>query len=94
MKKKTRWIRGYAIILAVTLTIAHWGNRAVTTLAETSPMERSCTILIDAGHGGVDGGATSCTGVPESQFNLEIAMKLNDLLHLLGGEHLGRHHGH
>ena len=84
MKKKARWIWGYAIILAATLTIAHWGSRAVTTLAETAPMKRSCTILIDAGHGGVDGGATSCTGVLESQFNLEIALRLDDLLHLLG----------
>ena len=32
----------------------------------------------------MDGGATSCTGVLESQINLEIALRLNDLLHLLG----------
>lgn len=84
MKKEARWIWGYAIILSAALAFVCWGNRAVTTLAETSPMQRSCTILIDAGHGGVDGGATSCTGVLESQFNLEIALRLNDLLHLLG----------
>ena len=41
-------------------------------------------MVIDAGHGGVDGGATSCTGVLESTINLEIALKLDDLLHLLG----------
>ena len=84
MKKEVRWIWGYVIILAAELAIVFWGNRAVTTLAETGPIDRSCTILIDAGHGGVDGGATSCTGVPESQFNLEIALALDDLLHLLG----------
>jgi len=48
------------------------------------PMERNHTIVIDAGHGGVDGGATSCTGILESKFNLDIALKLNDLMHLLG----------
>ena len=42
------------------------------------------TIIIDPGHGGVDGGATSCTGVLESQLNLEIGLRLRDLLHLLG----------
>ena len=42
------------------------------------------TIIIDAGHGGVDGGATSCTGIYESQINLEIALRLDDLMHLFG----------
>ena len=42
------------------------------------------TVVIDAGHGGIDGGATSCTGSLESHINLEIATRLNDLLHLLG----------
>lgn len=40
--------------------------------------------MIDAGHGGVDGGATSCSGALESQINLQIALRLNDLMHLLG----------
>jgi len=48
------------------------------------PMERDVIIVIDAGHGGEDGGATSCTGVLESAFNLDIALRLNDLFHLLG----------
>ena len=39
---------------------------------------------MDAGHGGVDGGAVSCTGVHESQINLEIALRIEDLFHLLG----------
>jgi N-acetylmuramoyl-L-alanine amidase len=41
-------------------------------------------IVIDAGHGGIDGGATSCTGVLESHINLEIALRLEDMFHLLG----------
>ena len=77
---------GYCIILVLTLLIAHWGNRAVTVIAENTPPERFHTIIIDPGHGGVDGGATSCTGVLESQFNLEIALRLRDLLHFMGFE--------
>ena len=42
------------------------------------------TVVIDAGHGGMDGGAVSCTGEYESKINLEIALKLNDLMHLVG----------
>lgn len=81
---KHKWIIGYCIIAVLTLLIARWGSRAVTTFVENCPMERSCTIVIDAGHGGVDGGATSCTGLPESRFNLEISLALNDLFHFLG----------
>jgi N-acetylmuramoyl-L-alanine amidase len=32
----------------------------------------------------VDGGATSCSGVLESHTNLQIALRLEDLFHLLG----------
>lgn len=41
-------------------------------------------IVIDPGHGGLDGGATSCTGRLESSYNLEISLRLRDLFHLLG----------
>jgi N-acetylmuramoyl-L-alanine amidase len=44
------------------------------------------TIIIDAGHGGEDGGAISCTGRYESHLNLEIALRLNAVCHLLGHE--------
>jgi N-acetylmuramoyl-L-alanine amidase len=40
--------------------------------------------VIDAGHGGEDGGAVSCTGAKESDINLQIAIRLNDLLRLMG----------
>lgn len=61
-----------------------YGNKAITVMYEQSPIEREYTIIIDAGHGGVDGGAMSCTGQLESTYNLQIALRLNDLLHLLG----------
>lgn len=77
-----------SIILCVYLITAVIGNKVVTTLAENvPPLNRTC-FIIDAGHGGVDGGATSCTGVLESTINLEIALRLNDLMHLLGMETL------
>lgn len=34
------------------------------------------TVLIDPGHGGIDGGAISQNGVKESNINLDIALKL------------------
>ena len=76
----------YWIAAVVVVTVSLAASRAVTVLAESSPISRENVIIIDAGHGGEDGGATSCTGILESQFNLEIALRLNDLMHLLGLE--------
>ena len=45
---------------------------------------RAAPLILDAGHGGEDGGAVSVTGVPESRINLEIVQKLRDTLALYG----------
>ena len=74
----------YLLIVIVFLGIAHLGSNTVTTIHQQRPLVRDNTIVIDAGHGGIDGGATSCTGVLESHMNLEIALRLDDLFHLLG----------
>ncbi len=74
----------YVLTIIGVLVAAQWGSRAATVIAENTPVARSHCIVIDAGHGGEDGGATSCTGRLESGYNLDIALRLNDLLHLLG----------
>lgn len=74
----------YLLIIGTALAGVYGGNWATETVSSMIPMPRQGTIVIDAGHGGVDGGATSCTGVLESQINLEIALRLEDLCHLLG----------
>lgn len=45
------------------------------------------TLLIDAGHGGIDGGAVSSDGLKESDVNLAIALKMSGLCELMGIEH-------
>lgn len=74
----------YLLVLSLFLGISVALSRAVTVVGESLPVERTHTIIIDAGHGGEDGGATSCTGVLESAVNLEIALRLDDLFHILG----------
>ena len=74
----------YCLVVSIFLAAAYWGSKATDVIARRIPTTRSHTIIIDAGHGGEDGGATSCTGKLESVYNLEIARKLNDLMHLLG----------
>ena len=43
-------------------------------------------VIIDAGHGGIDGGTQSADGTLEKDINLKIALKLNDLLQNMGVE--------
>lgn len=74
----------YLTVIGCVLLTAHLGSRAVTVIAEHTPIPREHCIVIDPGHGGEDGGATSCTGRLESTYNLEIALRLDDLFHLLG----------
>ena len=85
--KKGNWrstVGVYALVISLFLLISYGAGVATTTVAQLVPMERDFQIVIDPGHGGVDGGATSCTGILESRFNLDISMRLRDLFHLLG----------
>lgn len=84
MKKKLMLKLIYTATILLTLTLASLGNRAVTVISESMPPQREYCFIIDPGHGGVDGGATSVTGKLESAFNLEIGLRLRDLLRLLG----------
>ena len=85
--KKENWVvfvPFYLLVVILLIGVAVLGSRMVTTSGEYLEDIGRRTIVIDAGHGGVDGGATSCSGVLESQRNLEIALRLEDLLRLLG----------
>ncbi len=84
MKNGKLWMLLYGLTIAGVLLAAYWGSRTATVIAEKTPLPRRHCIIIDAGHGGEDGGATSCTGRLESTYNLEIALRLNDLFHLMG----------
>lgn len=84
LKKTAPVIVTYILIVSIFIAVTVWCSMATDVVAQMIPMERQHTVVIDAGHGGEDGGATSCTGKLESAFNLEIALKLNDLFHLLG----------
>ena len=85
--KRDNWVvfaPFYILVVIVFLGIAHIGSNTVTTIHQQKAVPRQHRFVIDAGHGGIDGGATSCTGMLESQINLEIALRLEDLMHFLG----------
>lgn len=86
MKKSKRWLVFYCATIVAVLAASELGSRTVTAIADSAPIPREHCIIIDPGHGGEDGGATSCTGIVESVYNLDISLRLNDLFHLLGYE--------
>lgn len=51
--------------------------------ASTVP-ENEFVIIIDPGHGGVDGGAVGVSGTVEKRINLEIALRLRDVFTAAG----------
>lgn len=81
---KFRFVLIFTIFLsfAVVLQLRHFWLREETVLQQSTPD----TIIIDAGHGGEDGGAVAVTGVIESQINLAIALQLEQLLLFYGTE--------
>ncbi len=49
-------------------------------MAVTTAVEHPGTVVVDAGHGGEDGGASDQSGRPEKDINLAIAKDLRELL--------------
>lgn len=79
-----KYLLVYVLTVAAFVLAAAMTTHAVTAVAEAELSKPGVTLVIDPGHGGEDGGAVSCTGAYESVVNLEIALRLNDLLHLMG----------
>ena len=83
-KKYVGWT---ILISAVVIVSAMLLSRLTSAVAVwASDTEQHSVVIIDAGHGGEDGGATSADGVRESKINLEISLRLNDFLNFLGIE--------
>ena len=72
-----------ALALLLTLTLGLLWLRPKSHAA-LSPLSSRAPLILDAGHGGEDGGAVSVTGVPESQINLSIVRKLDGILGFYG----------
>ena len=67
-----------AILLVILVAICLIVGVCYAARATSSP-KALYTIVIDAGHGGRDGGAVGSTGVTESELNLEFSLKLKEL---------------
>lgn len=82
MKKKTAIlnavIASLIVVLILVLDISYLNTFTNKFFSFSS--KGSKTIVIDAGHGGVDGGAVGMSGTPEKDINLLIARKLKSYI--------------
>ncbi len=79
--KTSHWISFFALFVCCGLLFSSLFYRLEhPELASASTDCNSPVILIDAGHGGEDGGATGVNGALEKDLNLAVAGMLADLL--------------
>lgn len=79
--RREMWINLFCFLILGLVGINLYVHKTINT--STLPTLNK-VIVVDAGHGGMDGGAVSRSGIYESHINLEIALKLRRLLEQSG----------
>ena len=72
-----------AVLLIVAAVFVAFCVSASSGIAKKDTTKRQ-TVIIDAGHGGFDGGATAPDGTTEKDINLAVSLKLKKILTLYG----------
>ena len=71
----------FCFITGIIIVMGQHNSECVDTMSVIS--DRNC-LIIDAGHGGADGGAVAADGSKESEINISVALKLKELCDLMG----------
>lgn len=85
-----KWTALYVVTLLALLAVFAailWQGSAVNA-SKNLELEQGggYVLVIDPGHGGFDPGAVAADGTAESRINLEIALQMEEIAHLLGVE--------
>lgn len=83
MKVRTIYLIILSVILITFCVVMYSAFSNISVHTSTINVENRPSVVIDAGHGGEDGGA-EVDGVLEKDLNLSIAQKLSDMLRLCG----------
>lgn len=73
-----------AVLIVVAFVLTGFNGTTAPTAAEGTDGRKLTCVVIDAGHGGEDGGAISADGLYEKDVNLAVAFALRDLLEMNG----------
>ena len=81
-------IRFYlSIVLVIIFSALTVGSHIIDKFAVdtvSSDNLQNKTIIIDAGHGGIDGGTSASDGTVVKDLNLQISLKINEILKSMG----------
>lgn len=83
-KLKTRFYLAVTLILILSvLSVGTYLSEKIAVESVSGNLNDK-TVIIDAGHGGFDGGTSASDGTVEKDLNLKIALKVNDFLCSMG----------
>ncbi len=87
--KKKRYILAavvavFLLLFCISVMIVERRNTQALQVVAAEGVSGHPTILIDAGHGGVDGGTVAKDGTLEKDINLAISLKLETLFRIMG----------
>ena len=84
---RKRWLLPCFVMVLSAVTLASMlrvPDAVGVSAPQVIPVRAAPVFVLDAGHGGADGGAVSTSGVYESDINLDVALRLRDVFALLG----------
>ena len=84
MEKIKRHLLPIVTALSLLLCLAVLDAAENESRAAFAEAATQTTVIVDPGHGGADGGAVSPDGLAEAGVNLDISLRLRDLLRLCG----------
>ena len=89
-EKQIRKFHISIVIIALCLctgAIMHARNKIDEAVLTSSPVMKNKTVIVlDSGHGGMDGGCSTSDGKTEKGINLNIMMSVRDIARFLGYE--------
>jgi N-acetylmuramoyl-L-alanine amidase len=83
LKRIIFWSTLTITVTAVIITVIIFNSTPLKPCINSTTSYRP-QVIVDAGHGGIDGGATSASGTAEADINLDISIKTRDIMKLLG----------
>ena len=86
--RKRTWLSAWLLICLGCLSAVFWSGSRQASVPVLSAEQESGpalqAVVIDPGHGGQDGGAVAPDGTEESEINLAISLRLEQLLRFAG----------
>lgn len=84
MKKNNIIFTSVVVALALVFSCVYTVYEKANAIETSGNLINETTIIIDAGHGGFDGGTSGVDGAVEKDINLSVAKKVKSQLELMG----------